>query len=183
MQDVASIRRAAASQWRANVPKLTNLAGGPLASADKTRGRRARRTGFVHHGQARRPESRRFFARHRRAGPGRFSYSDSAKAHGHRQRLTRHALSRARARRYAPAPAGSCTARPAHARSRQEGAATMALRSTRGLHPEHRRPRSRDLPVRREGRRLRQPPHDQALAQLHRHDLRARRASPSTKTS
>ncbi len=31
----------------------------------------------------------------------------------------------------------------------------------------------RDLPVRREGRRLRQPPHDPALAQLRRHDLRA----------
>src|SRR5664280_2839015 len=80
----------------------------------------------------------------------------------------------ARARRFAGARGlfvGQTRARtPAPGRESHHGTPQQ-----RRLYPEHRRPRSRDLPVRREGRRLREPPHDQALAELRRHDLRARR--------
>ena len=50
MQDVASIRRAAAIKWQANVPKLTNLAGGRWPA--RTRRRATIAVPFVHHGQA-----------------------------------------------------------------------------------------------------------------------------------
>ncbi len=79
------------------------------------------------------------------------------------QRASAPARTRARARKASAAPAA-------------EGARkefTHGSQDARGVHPEPRRPTPADLPLRREDRRLRQPPHHPPEHQLHRHDLRA----------